>query len=153
MRITARRAAVAGATLFLALGLSACSAGGNADGKASEAPKTQTVAEACDLIETEMNAVGSDVQSAMSNAATDPSEAIAALKTVSDKLKETSVKVQNADVKKVVDPMVDAFGRLGAAMEKITGDPATATEALTEIQAVAGDIQTVGADYGKVCSK
>ncbi|MCS4276393.1 outer membrane murein-binding lipoprotein Lpp [Mycetocola sp. BIGb0189] len=144
MRNSLQRAAVVGTTLLLALGLSACSAG-----EGGAASGNQSVKAACDIMEKDMRAVASDMDSAALGA--DPVAAASTMNQIADQLKTSAKKVTNPEVTKVVGPMIDSFDKLGTALEKISDDPSAAMELASDMQTLSTDMQEAGMAYNKVC--
>ena len=144
------RAAAAVMTAGLALGLSACGSGSG-----------QSVADACKIVETEMEAVTAEVNTALSGALgggdADPA---AAFDPLVAGLEKASSQVTNTEVKAVTDDMTKIIKDLAASMADLdlSNLDATDTAAMEKLEAFTatmeeqGDaMQTAGEAIDKLC--
>ncbi|MBP2436663.1 hypothetical protein [Microbacterium amylolyticum] len=134
---TARIAAIAGALALVPAGLVACSGG-------------QSVADACQIIEDELNTVQMEAQEAMGSIMTDPEGAVTALETVNNKVQEIDGQVTQEDVSAAFSEFADGYGQIIVAVTASADDPeaiditaldaaqTSMTNGLTELQTHCG---------------
>ncbi|MFJ3956032.1 hypothetical protein [Arthrobacter sp. NPDC090010] len=134
-----RSLAVAAVPLF-ALTLGAC--GG-----------TQSAADACAKLDSDMSGVATELQSNMSKFATDPKAAAEGLSKFSDKFKESVKGVTNPDVKSKAEAASTAYADFTAKIKSASEDPATAATKLTDLSGASTKVQESFTELGKVCKK
>ncbi|RLP75681.1 hypothetical protein D9V32_09430 [Mycetocola tolaasinivorans] len=139
MRISLRRSVVAGTTLLLAVGLSACSTG-------------PSVADACATTNKDLSALVTDAQNIVMNSASDPAATAAGTKKLTEQFTALEKKIENEDVKKAVAPLGAAYAALDADVAKATADSSNTAGVLDAMEKFLDASKKAQAEYRKVCA-
>lgn len=144
-----KSAALVTAALTVVL-LAGCASGGSGSGgDATPTPKTQTKAEACKTLESQLKSVSSELQSQMSTIQSDPTTAVAKLKEFDAKLKTATDDVTNPDVHDAANDFEGSFSKLVTQLEAFAKDPQSADSAA--LQSSISDVQQSTQTMSKVC--
>ncbi|GAB3404448.1 hypothetical protein GCM10027515_16470 [Schumannella luteola] len=138
--VSSRRLTVAAlsvATLSIAL-LAGCAGG-------------QSKAEACASLKSVTEKTNSELSSASSDIASDPSKAADTIDTFKNEWQKATDKIQNPDVKKSAQKAVDSLDDFSKALAERTDDP-TSTDTSGLMDAATG-AQKAFTDLGTLCSK
>ncbi|ROP58780.1 MULTISPECIES: hypothetical protein [unclassified Curtobacterium] len=133
--------------------LAGCASGsGGSDGDATTAAKpvaTQSKAEACKTLESDMKSVSTQLQSQMTKFQSDPTAAVATLKDFDGKLKAATDKVTNKEVHETAAGFEQSFSNLVGQLEAFSKDPKSVDS--TKLQDSITDVQSSTQAMSKVC--
>ncbi|KRC59351.1 hypothetical protein ASE14_16575 [Agromyces sp. Root81] len=156
--MTATRPIAAASLALFALLLTGCAGASNAGDSAEAKPEAkaevaadQTPQEACDLMKGSLEELVE--LSSAENVATltsDPTTAVAALKTTEASMREAAAKVTNADVVDAANGASGAMTEYTAFLDVVVSDPANAD--LSKLSEQVTALQTGIAELGEVCS-
>lgn len=153
------------ALAVLALGgllLTGCAAGatssdsssgseGSGSSEQNAAPAEQSVAEACDALQTTLSDSASALQEGMSEFANDPALAIESLNGFATEFAAAREELGNAEVKEQADAAGVALDEMLTSLEAIAADPASAD--MTAFMDTAQNVQTELTAIGEVCTQ
>jgi hypothetical protein len=139
---TSRRTTAFAGLAFAALVLTGCSAG-------APAASAQTTEQACDILKTGVESTTSELQSGLSDLATDPQAAADAVTTLTEAFEKSSADVDNTEVKNLADDATTALTEFDEQIHDYADDPASVDS--TAIQASAEKVQTAIAAIGETC--
>jgi len=127
---------------FAALVLTGCTGGSPAD-------SGQTTEQACDILKSGLEETTTELQSGLSDLATDPQAAADAVTTLTAAFTESAEKVSNTEVKALADDAVAALTDFDEQIHAYADDPASADQ--EAMQTSAEDVQTSITAVGETC--
>lgn len=124
---------------------------GSGSNEQNAAPAEQTVAEACDALQTTLSSSASALQEGMSEFANDPALAIESLNSFATEFAAARDELGNAEVKEQADAAGVALDDMLTSLEAIAADPASAD--MTAFMDTAQSVQTELTAIGEVCTQ